>query len=135
MPSKTATARESAFVRRAMLLALAASVLLAACVREAAVPRVEPGQSRAGVEAILGPPDNVSDFMLPDEPFYGPQEGLASVVDPGTVTEQWRYETSESVVYIWFAGTGAEAPRESWTVVDMATYPAGVVFEPSATAD
>jgi hypothetical protein len=84
------------------------------------------GSSKDDVIALYGEPDRAQEFILPSEPFFGPQEGLAKLVPPGTVVEEWAYEIGEEELYIWFTGEG-EA-REEWLVLDLGRYPKGAVY-------
>jgi len=88
---------------------------------------IEAGFSRDEVLDALGEPDMVQDFILPDQPFFGPQEGLADIVPPGRVVEEWRYESEETIRLVWFTGE-PEADREDWTVIATVSYPAGAVY-------
>jgi hypothetical protein len=66
-------------------------------------------------------------IILPDHPFFGPQEGLANLVPPGTEFEEWVYEIGDEVLYVWFFGE-ADEPREDWLVLATARYPKDAVF-------
>lgn len=101
---------------------------LVSCSPDTASPdEVEVGFSRDDVIEAMGQPAATQEFILPDEPFFGPQEGLANLLPPGTVVEEWVYELDGEILYVWFASDLAE-PRERWLVVATATYPEGVVF-------
>jgi hypothetical protein len=92
------------------------------------VPRqIEIGQTRQEVITAAGKPDAIAEFTIPDEPFFGPQEGLASLLDAGTIVEEWRYNSEGEVTYVWFA-TKSSIPRKQWTVVNTATMPADAVY-------
>jgi hypothetical protein len=84
------------------------------------------GSSKDDVIALYGEPDRTQEFILPSEPFFGPQEGLAKLVPPGTVIEEWAYEIGEEELYIWF--TGEDEAREEWLVLDLGRYPKGAVY-------
>lgn len=88
---------------------------------------VEIGFSRDEVIEVMGEPSTIQDFVLPDEPFFGPQEGLERLIPPGTVVEEWIYELDEEVMYIWFASESG-LPREEWLVIEIGVYPVGAVF-------
>jgi hypothetical protein len=92
-----------------------------------AASEIQAGQTRDEVVAAVGEPDEVDEVTLPSEPFFGPQEGLASLLPAGTRVEEWRYRSAGEVMYVWFAG-GASKPREDWTVIDTAVFPADAVF-------
>ena len=106
-------------------------LLLTAAIGCSSVPEasreVQPGQTREEVTAILGNPDEILEFTLPSEPFFGPQEGLTSLLPPGAQVEEWQYLIDEEVVYVWFAGDEAE-PRVQWKVIETAIYPQDAVY-------
>lgn len=120
----------SATSRRAFIGCQTLVVLLVAvsCSMERdAVREVQPGQTRAEVRATAGDPDEIIEFTIPTEPFFGPQEGLASLLPAGTRVEEWQYQNLGEVIYIWFAG-GAADSREDWRVIETAVFPADAVF-------
>ena len=85
------------------------------------------GSSKADVRALYGEPDRTQEFIIPDEPFFGPQEGLINLVPPGTIIEEWVYEIDDEELYIWFTGDGDKA-REDWPVLDLGRYPKSAVY-------
>jgi len=84
------------------------------------------GSSKEDVIALYGEPDRTQEFILPDEPYFGPQEGLAKLAPPGTLIEEWVYEIGDEELYIWF--TGEAESREDWLVLDLGRYPKGAVY-------
>jgi len=113
---------------RLLLYLIPLILLVPACTSSEDVPiDVQPGSSKAEVTDVLGEPDEVSEFTLPAEPFFGPQEGLSSAVPAGDVVEQWIYKQGDQVQYVWFWGESTTDQVE-WTVVMTATYPADAVF-------
>jgi len=103
-------------------------VALVSCSSDtASADDVEVGFSRQEVIETMGQPAATQEFMLPDQPFFGPQEGLASLLPPGTVVEEWVYELDGEILYVWFASESAE-PREQWRVISTGIYPEGAVF-------
>jgi hypothetical protein len=102
--------------------------VLAGC-SSPSTPRVdiERGSSKEQVIAALGEPDQRRDFVLPEEPFFGPQEGLADQVPAGTSVEEWEYEIGDDVLYVWFTGDDGEA-SEDGLVLDTARYPRDAVY-------
>jgi hypothetical protein len=88
---------------------------------------IAPGSSREDVIALYGEPDHTQEFNIPDEPFFGPQEGLINLVPPGTTIEEWVYEIGDEELYIWFTGDSDEA-HENWLVLDVGKYPKGAVY-------
>jgi hypothetical protein len=89
--------------------------------------KVTEGSSKEDVIALYGKPDRVQEFIVPDEPFFGPQEGLVNLVPPGTVIEEWVYEIGDEEFYIWFTGD-IDVAREDWRVLDLGRYPKGAVY-------
>jgi hypothetical protein len=89
--------------------------------------QLEIGQSQPDVIAILGQPDRVQEFDFPDGPFFGPQEALISLVDPGTLVLEWVYEQGDDDHYIWFSG-GPGWPTSSFRVIAFEVVPADAVF-------
>jgi hypothetical protein len=89
--------------------------------------KIQKGFTREDVKSKFGNPDEVNEFELPKVPFYGPQEGLVNLLDPGTLVEEWIYLLGEEVLFVWFAGE-ADQPIGSWSVIETATYPEGAVY-------
>ena len=101
---------------------------LVACSPASAPPsEITQGSSKEEVIALYGGPDRTQEFTIPDEPFFGPQEGLIDLVPPGTAIEEWAYEIGDEELYIWFTGDDNEA-REDWRVLDLGRYPKGAVY-------
>jgi hypothetical protein len=88
---------------------------------------IEPGASREAVESQLGPPDARQELTLPSEPFFGPGEGLAAILEPGAPYEEWIYRRAEIDYYVWFSAPPGD-PAGAWGVVLAASYPADAVF-------
>ena len=88
---------------------------------------VEKGSSKGEVVSSLGEPDQTQDFILPDEPFFGPQESLVNLVTAGTVIEEWIYEIGDEVLFVWFTGKADEL-RADWLVLVTARYPKDAVY-------
>ncbi len=79
--------------------------------------QIQKGDSRVEVRTKLGEPDERQEFVMPDAPFFGPQEGLSSLLRPGTVVEEWLYGRDGEVLYVWFAEESGQ-PVENW-LIDM----------------
>lgn len=110
------------------LLVFLVLLALASCSSTSSSPdEVEIGFSRDEVIEVMGEPTTIQDFVLPDEPFFGPQEGLERLIPPGTVVEEWVYELDEEIMYVWFASE-SNLPRAEWLVIETGVYPAGAVF-------
>jgi hypothetical protein len=105
----------------------AGSPLLQGEVTTETFSQVEPGATRAEVEALLGAPDERQEMLLPEGPFWGPQEALSAILEPGAPFEEWVYHRDEYDYYVWFAAP-ADEPGEDWQVIQTASYPAGAVF-------
>ncbi|MBI4537620.1 MAG: hypothetical protein HY712_06655 [candidate division NC10 bacterium] len=84
------------------------TLLMAECL-SAQIPRAElaAGLTRQEVRDALGEPDEKLEFVMPDGPFFGPQEALSGLVPSGSLVEEWRYELNADVRYVWFYGDTA----------------------------
>lgn len=87
---------------------------------------IEPGLSKGDVARILGDPSEVNEFVMPDGPFFGPQEGLTGLVPVGQTVEEWVYFVDGDARYIWFWGEGDQ--EEAWRVVLTLVYPKDAVY-------
>ena len=83
--------------------------------------------SRAQVRSIMGDPQHFTVAVLPQPPFFGPQESLVQFLKPSASFEEWQYTDGETIYLIWF-GSAEEEPQESWTAVTKFSYPKDVVF-------
>ena len=110
-----------------ILVLVAASLALAACGTIGPPQGVQLGMPRNLVLNELGGADEVTDFVMPEGGFFGPQEALSGLVEPGTTVEQWVYYLDGEVTYAWFAGP-AGSDRGSWTLVASATVPSDAVY-------
>ncbi len=90
-------------------------------------PEIEAGSTKGEVLALLGDPDQSQEFIIPDQPFFGPQESLVNLAPAGTVIEEWVYELGEDFLYIWFTGEGDDS-GEDWLVLDTAKHPKDAVY-------
>jgi hypothetical protein len=88
---------------------------------------INTGSLRAEVRALMGEPVRVQEFILPESPFFGPQESLTGLLPAGTPVEEWVYAVDEMELYVWFAVEDGQA-EDQWRVVEMARYPAGAVY-------
>ncbi len=93
----------------------------------APLTEITQGSPKEDVIGLYGESDRTQEFIIPDEPFFGPQEGLIDLVPPGTLIEEWVYEIGDEELYIWFTGEDNEA-RENWLVLDLGRYPKGAVY-------
>jgi hypothetical protein len=88
---------------------------------------IEPGLSREEVTRILGDPNELNEFVLPNSPFFGPQEGLTGIVPPGQLVEEWVFHTDGEIRYVWFWGKQSQ-DRGEWSVILTSVYPKDAVF-------
>ena len=105
-------------------LLVASLIMVAACAGGGpalAQPRL--GMTEAELIGAMGQPQAQQIFSMPAPPFFGPQEALTGVVEPGTKVTEWQYERDEQVLYVWFVAT-AEGNR----VVGFFKAPAGAVY-------
>ncbi len=104
------------------------SLVLVGCSWTSLPPsEVVKGSSRVEVFTSFGEPDQTQEFILLDEPFFGPQESLINLVPSGTLIEEWVYEIGDEVLYVWFTGQVDEL-RDNWVVLDTARYPKDAVY-------
>lgn len=88
---------------------------------------IGPGSSHTNVLSLLGEPDRVQEFNLPEVPFFGPQESLTDLIPTGTPVEEWVYVLGEEELYVWFAGEEGQV-KDQWQVIKTARYPVGAVY-------
>jgi hypothetical protein len=112
---------------RVCVLLLFMSFIVSCSPATAPSTEIKPGSSKEDVIALYGEPDRTQEFIIPDEPFFGPQEGLIDLVPPGTLIEEWVYEIGDKELYIWYAGDNNQA-REDRLVLDLGRYPKGAVY-------
>lgn len=86
-----------------------------------------PGATPAQVRAALGEPTRTQEFLLPEVPFFGPQESLTDLIPAGTPVEEWVYVQGDEELYVWFTCTGEDTEVECG-VVKTARYPVGAVY-------
>jgi hypothetical protein len=83
--------------------------------------------TKAEVRTLLGVPAQQKLDILPEGPFFGPQEGI----DPASLSAdrqyaQWQYDDGSTIYLIWFGDP--ELPQGSWPVIGTTSYPKGAVF-------
>lgn len=113
--------------RMIILSTLTASMLSGCSGRVINQTEIKAGLSRTEVTRILGDPDQVNEFILPDGPFFGPQEGLTGLVPPGQLVEEWVYHTNGEVRYVWFWGEDGQDSAD-WSVILTSVYPKDAVY-------
>jgi len=112
-------------IRAAIILLM---LLIVGCSPATTPPaEITQGSSKEAVIRFYGEPDRTQEYIIPDGPFFGPQEGLINFVPPGTLMEEWVYEVEDEELYIWFTGDSDES-RENWLVLDLGRYPTGAVY-------
>lgn len=114
-------------IRIIVLFTLSTSILSACNGGNKDQTEIEPGLSKGEVTRILGDPSEVNEFVMPDGPFFGPQEGLTGLVPAGGLVEEWVYYIDGEVRYVWFWG-GPDQEREAWHVVLTSVYPKDAVY-------
>ena len=94
---------------------------------EARFQTVVPGMAQAEVRTLLGAPGAQKLDILPEGPFFGPQEGIdPASLNPRGEYDQWQYEDGDTIYLVWFGDPAL--PQESWPVIGAASYPKGAVF-------
>ena len=88
---------------------------------------IQTGMSRQNVKSIMGKPERADVGVVPQPPFFGPQEALLGVLKPGASFEEWQYTDAENIYLIWFGSINDE-PQDNWRVVTKFGYPKGAVF-------
>jgi hypothetical protein len=86
---------------------------------------IQAGQSREEVLEILGEPNHIIEFVLPEGSFFGPQESLSNLLPASSTIEEWQYLREGEIQFVWFWG---ESATEEWTVVLTQTYPSDAVY-------
>jgi hypothetical protein len=109
------------------LIFLVGFLLIGCFPRSSPAPEIGPGSFKGEVIASWGEPDQAQDFILPAEPFFGPQESLVNLVPAGTLIEEWVYEIEDELLYIWFTGE-EDKPRDSWPVLATGRYPKDAIY-------
>jgi hypothetical protein len=89
--------------------------------------RVKPGMNKQRVLNLLKEPHDIVIAVLPEPPFWGPQESLVNIINPGTQYEQWRYVVARTDFLIFF-GSADKIPRKEWKVLDKTYYSNNEVF-------
>jgi hypothetical protein len=87
----------------------------------------EMGMKPSSVRVQLGDPESQQEFVMPEAPFFGPQEALTETVEPGTPVLEWRYERGDQLLYLWFTPTG-ETDVEGWALQHWFEAPADAVY-------
>ena len=91
---------------------------------------LEVGTTSQQIVELLGEPDERREGEVPAGPYWGPSEGLASILAAGAAYHEWVWSRGGEDHYVWLAPTGAPEDGQ-WTVVQTAVYPTGAVFESS----
>jgi hypothetical protein len=88
---------------------------------------VSPGDSPDKVSRLLGEPTRTQNFLLPEAPFFGPQESLTGLIPAGTPVEEWVYVQAGEELYVWFRCDQGELEGKC-SLVKSARYPVGAVY-------
>ncbi len=103
-------------------------------IREHAVPEfcdtfreVRIADTREGILALLGEPEVQERSQVPNGPYWGPTEGLLSILGHGAPYEQWKWFDESNTYYVWFSSK-SQRPPEQWLVVAKGHHPTGAVF-------
>ncbi len=112
---------------RSGILLLMVTFTVACAPRSALFEQIQVGFARDDVRSVMGEPDTIQDFIIPEEPFFGAQESLVNLLEPGAIVEEWLYQGKDEDIFIWFASTGND-PREQWRVIEKGIYPEGAVY-------
>jgi len=116
------------FSRCLLLLSLGFSFVGSACqARQMQQGSADPGSTPAQVRAILGEPTRTQEFLLPEVPFFGPQESLTDLIPAGTPVEEWVYVQGDEELYVWFDCTREPAGGEC-SLIESGRYPVGAVY-------
>ena len=118
-----------------LTLACGALLLLAGCGPGSMAPAsfdakfqtVVAGMTQAEVRTLLGAPAQQKLDVLPEGPFFGPQEGIdPASLNPEREYDQWQYQRGNTIYLIWFGDP--KVPQDSWPVIGTTSYPKGAVF-------
>ena len=101
--------------------------LLVACGALAQPEGVQVGMSPPQVQAELGGPDEASEFTMPEEGVFGPQEVLSGIVSAGETVQQWVYFHGDEATYVWFS-VDPEQGQGAWRVIATTTVPQDAVY-------
>jgi hypothetical protein len=75
----------------------------------------------------LGEPTRTQDFLLPEAPFFGPQESLTGLIPAGTLVKEWVYVQGNEEQYVWFR-CDKGGPAVECSLIKSARYPVGAVY-------
>ena len=115
-------------IKGALMVLAAGGLLLAACQNQIVARReMQPGLSPAQVQGLLGEPARTQDFLLPEVPFFGPQESLTGLIPAGALVEEWVYVQGDEELYVWFHCDQGEV-GEDCSLIKTASYPVGAVY-------
>ena len=102
--------------------------ILAYCARSTPFPsELREGLSQQEVLQILGEPDLQNEFVLPEPPFFGPQESLVNLIPAGSVVLEWQYQSEGENRFVWFWGED-ETLQDTWRVVMTLTFPQDAIY-------
>jgi hypothetical protein len=109
---------------------LLAIVILAQFPKESFIDKfnlIEIGMGRQDVKNILGEAKSKKLNVLPNQPFWGPQEAIdTSLINNKREYEEWIYGNDKNIYYIWFGDK--QLKKDKWKVICSFMHEKGVVF-------
>ena len=107
---------------------LAILILLTSCLKtQNPELKLKTGLSQDEVRHLLGQPNEMRDFVMPDGAFFGPQEILSGVIPAGGLVEEWRYNVDDEVMYLWFYSATKEG-KDKMKLISTATVPKDAIY-------
>ena len=107
---------------------LAILILLTSCLKtQNPELKLKTGLSQDEVRHLLGQPNEMRDFVMPDGAFFGPQEILSGVIPTGGLVEEWRYNVDDEVMYLWFYSATKEG-KDKMKLISTATVPKDAIY-------
>ena len=104
------------------------TLLILGCSRtQSPKTELQVGFTHEEVRQALGQPDETREFVMPDGPFFGPQEKLSGLVPAKSTVEEWRYKVNDDVIYVWFYGDSS-AGKNAWRMIATARVPKDAIF-------
>ena len=107
---------------------LAILILLTSCLKtQNPELKLKTGLSQDEVRHLLGQPNEMRDFVMPDGAFFGPQEILSGVIPAGGLVEEWRYIEDDEVMYLWFYSATKEG-KDKMKLISTSTVPKDAIY-------
>ena len=109
------------------LLVLSA-LLMTGCLRaQHSQVELKAGLTHQEVRRVLGQPDEIQEFVMPNGAFFGPQEALSGLVPTGSLVEEWRYKLNDEVIYVWFYGDSSQG-KDAWRLIATTIVPKDAIY-------